>query len=78
MEALPLIILGALAGAIVLAFIIIAAVQVVRSVDISLTAKTVWIVAIIAAPLVGAMAWYLIGDRTPQIERELGIRGPRS
>ena len=78
MDVIPLFILGALGGAIVLAFIFVAVLQVVRSAEISLTAKTVWIIGIVAAPLLGAMAWYLLGDRTVQIERELGIRGPRS
>ena len=78
MDAILLVILGALGGAIVLALIIVAALQVVRSDEISLTAKTAWIIGIVAAPLLGALAWFLLGDRTVQIERELGIRGPRS
>lgn len=78
MEALPVVILAAVCGAIVVAFIVVAVLQVVRSTDISLTAKTAWIIGIIVGPLIGAMAWYLLGDRTPQIERELGITGPRS
>ncbi|WAB80634.1 PLDc N-terminal domain-containing protein [Microcella daejeonensis] len=78
MEALPVFILAAVCGVIVIAFIVVAVLQVVRSTDISLTARTAWVIGIVVAPLIGAMAWYLLGDRTPQIERELGIRGPRS
>lgn len=42
--------------------------------DVALVSKVVWGLAILAFPIAGLIAFALIGDRTPQLERELGIR----
>lgn len=42
--------------------------------DAALVSKVVWAVAILAFPVVGFIAFLLLADRTPQMERELGIR----
>lgn len=44
------------------------------SLDVALVSKVVWAVAILAFPIAGLVAFLLLGDRTPQMERELGIR----
>lgn len=42
--------------------------------DVALVTKVIWGVAILAFPVAGLIAFLLLGDRTPQMERELGIR----
>lgn len=41
--------------------------------DVALITKVIWAVAILAFPIGGLVAFLLLGDRTPQMERELGI-----
>ncbi|MGY3126763.1 hypothetical protein ACVWW9_000262 [Agrococcus sp. UYP33] len=42
--------------------------------DVALITKVMWAVAILAFPIAGLIAFLLLADRTPQMERELGIR----
>lgn len=42
--------------------------------DAALVSKVLWVVAILAFPIAGLIAFLLLADRTPQLERELGIR----
>lgn len=42
--------------------------------EIALVSKVVWGVAILLAPVLGFLAFLLLGERTAQMERELGIR----
>lgn len=42
--------------------------------DAALVSKIVWAIAILAFPIAGLVAFLLLADRTPQLERELGIR----
>lgn len=42
--------------------------------DAALVSKLIWAVAILAFPVAGLIAFVLLRDRTPQLERELGIR----
>ncbi|MGC5078192.1 hypothetical protein [Agrococcus sp. DT81.2] len=42
--------------------------------DVALITKVLWALAILAFPVAGLIAFLLLADRTPQMERELGIR----
>lgn len=42
--------------------------------DVALVSKVVWGLAILAFPIAGLIAFLLLADRTPQLEREVGIR----
>lgn len=42
--------------------------------DVALVTKVIWAIAILAFPIAGLIAFLLLADRTPQMERELGIR----
>lgn len=42
--------------------------------DAALVSKVLWALAILAFPIAGLVAFLLLADRTPQMERELGIR----
>lgn len=42
--------------------------------DVALITRVIWAVVIIAFPVAGLIAFLLLADRTPQMERELGIR----
>jgi hypothetical protein len=44
------------------------------SMDAALISKVIWAVAILAFPIAGLIVFLLLADRTPQMERELGIR----
>jgi hypothetical protein len=63
-----LIIVGFLALAAWLAFIVIAAVQIVRSSQMEYVSKVLWVAALVVFPLLGVLAWYAFGDRTRRIE----------
>jgi NO-binding membrane sensor protein with MHYT domain len=52
-------------------FVVIAFVRAYRDRGISETARLVWLVGIVLMPFCGALAWYLVGDRTNSIERSL-------
>jgi len=57
------------------AFVVTAVVQVVRSAVIARSSKLVWLVALVFVPLLGSVAWFLVGDRTPQLEAALRAAG---
>lgn len=59
------IIAGAAAMAAILAGIVYAIVQVLRSPDLSDLAKTIWIIALIVTPVVGTIVWFATRDREP-------------
>ena len=63
-----LIVVGFVALAAWLTFIVIAAVQIVRSSRMEYTSKVLWIAALIIFPLIGVLCWYAFGDRTRRIE----------
>lgn len=41
--------------------------------DVALITKVIWAIVIVAFPIGGLIAFLLLGDRPPQMERELGI-----
>ncbi|WP_413319003.1 hypothetical protein AA0Z99_02090 [Agrococcus sp. 1P02AA] len=45
-----------------------------QGMEVAAVSQLAWGLAIVLLPLAGLVAFLLIGDRTPQIERELGIR----
>ena len=57
------------------AFVVTAVVQVVWSAVIARASKLAWLVALVVVPLLGAIAWFLVGDRTPQLETALRTAG---
>jgi uncharacterized membrane protein YjgN (DUF898 family) len=61
---------GFIAVAAVLAFVIVAIVQVVRA-DIGYLYKVLWLAAMVMFLPWGAIAWYLIGNRTADLERAI-------
>lgn len=46
----------------------------VARMPIALVSQVAWAVVILCLPLFGLVAFLLVGDRTEQMERELGIR----
>ncbi|MFC6357058.1 PLDc N-terminal domain-containing protein [Luethyella okanaganae] len=68
---LLLILLGGIAAVAWLVFIVIAAVQVVRSTTIQYWSKVLWVAALIIFPFLGVVAWYAFGDRTRQVENAI-------
>jgi len=57
------------------AFVVTAVVQVVRSAVIARASKLAWLVVLVVVPLLGSVAWFLVGDRTPQLETALRTAG---
>lgn len=49
-------------------FIVIAAVQIIRSSEMGYGMKSTWVATLVMFPLLGVIAWYAFGDRTRQIE----------
>lgn len=45
-----------------------------RRLEIALVSQVIWGAVILLFPLVGVLAFVMLGERTPQMERELGIR----
>ena len=54
---------GIVAGAVILVLIITALVQIARAVHLNETVRTNWVLAVIFAPIFGAIAWFAIGNR---------------
>ncbi|WP_349865480.1 PLDc N-terminal domain-containing protein [Leifsonia sp. WHRI 6310E] len=63
------IIVGFLALAAWLTFVVIAAVQIIRSRQMEYWSKVLWVAALVIFPLLGVLAWYAVGDRTQRVER---------
>ncbi|AGW41433.1 hypothetical protein O159_13640 [Leifsonia xyli subsp. cynodontis DSM 46306] len=63
-----LIIVGFAALAAWLVFIVIAAVQIIRSSEMGYWTKLIWVAALVIFPLLGVIAWYAFGDRTRRIQ----------
>ena len=61
-----LVVLGVLAGALVVAVLAYAIVQVLRDRSITWQARAAWLVTILALPLGGALAWFAVGHRTKE------------
>jgi len=57
------------------AFVVTAVVQVVRSAVIARASKLAWLVVLVVVPLLGSVAWFLVGDRTLQLEAALRTAG---
>ena len=57
------------------AFVVTAVVQVVRSAVVARASKLAWLVVLVVVPLLGSVAWFLVGDRTPQLETALRTAG---
>jgi hypothetical protein len=49
------------------AFVVIAIVQILRQPLIHPLFRLVWVVAVIAFPVFGSIAWFALGDRTPKM-----------
>ncbi|PJJ65078.1 PLDc N-terminal domain-containing protein [Compostimonas suwonensis] len=62
---------AAVAGAALVGFIVFALVDVLRTTTISSAARLIWAAVVVLAPLLGTAAWYLVGQRTPELERSL-------
>lgn len=45
-----------------------------RSMDVALVSQVAWAAVLLLFPVLGFLLFLLLGDRTPQMERELGIR----
>lgn len=54
-----------------LTFIVIAAVQIVRSCQMAYWSKVLWIAALVFFPLLGVLCWYAFGDRTRRVENTI-------
>ena len=63
------IVVGFVALAAWLAFVVIAIIQVMRAVNIQYLFKVLWVAALIIFPVIGTIVWYLFGYRTPELER---------
>jgi membrane protein CcdC involved in cytochrome C biogenesis len=68
--AYAMIAVGFIAVAALLTFVIAAIVQVVRA-DIGYLYKVLWLAAIVMFLPWGIVAWYLIGNRTADVERAI-------
>ncbi|WP_434317171.1 PLDc N-terminal domain-containing protein [Leifsonia sp. P73] len=49
------------------AFVVVALVQIARRPLISPLLRVLWVVAVIAFPVLGSIAWFAFGDRTPPV-----------
>lgn len=56
--------LGVVAGLVVIAGLVWIIRNVLRTDDLSNTAKTIWIIVLIAAPILGIIAWLVFQART--------------
>lgn len=66
--------IGVVAGLVLLgyaAFTVVAFAQVWRSRTVGEWARIVWFGAIICVPLIGSLAWYLVGSQTSRAERAI-------
>ncbi len=66
--------IGLLVAVAVWAAVCVWAVAKLLRMDVALVSKVVWGLAILAFPIAGLIAFLLLADRTPQLEREVGIR----
>ena len=57
------------------ALVVTAVVQVLRSPMIATSWKIGWVAGVLIAPLVGSVAWFLVGNKTSQLESALGTAG---
>ena len=57
------VVLASVVAVFYIAAITFAAVQIGRTRDLSDVAKAVWVVAVLFAPLLGALVWYFAGPR---------------
>jgi drug/metabolite transporter (DMT)-like permease len=64
-----MIVVGFVALAAWLTFVVIAIAQVARARNIEYLTKVLWVAGIVIFPLIGTIAWYLFGDRTRELER---------
>jgi hypothetical protein len=55
--------------AVYLGTIVIALLQISRVPGLHSWSRAAWILAIVAMPLLGALAWFALGSRTPEAER---------
>ena len=59
---LPLLV-GIIALAVVAAFVIVALAQIARATRLDEGARALWVLIVIAAPVLGALAWFWIGSQ---------------
>lgn len=59
---------AAIAGAVILVLVIVALVQVARQPKIDPIVRALWILIIVVAPIVGAIVWFAIGQRTTTLQ----------
>ena len=57
------IMVGVLAGLVVLTLSLVATVQIGRAAHLGPTKRTNWVLAVLLAPVFGATAWFAVGNR---------------
>ncbi|WP_440694356.1 PLDc N-terminal domain-containing protein [Clavibacter nebraskensis] len=66
---------GAVVVPLVIAYVALAVaaiVQVVRDRGLTGLARDLWVAAVVVFPVLGAIAWFAIGDRTTDAQRAVG------
>lgn len=66
MELFLFVLVGIVAMGMIAALFVVALVQVLRQRFVSPLFRLLWVVALIAFPVLGSIAWFAFGDRTPQ------------
>ncbi len=59
---------AAVAGAVILVLVIVALVQVARLPKVDPIVRALWILIIVVAPIVGAIVWFAIGQKTTTLQ----------
>ena len=63
---------AAIAGAVILVLVIVALVQVARQPKLDPIVRTLWVLIIVVAPILGAIVWFAIGQRTATLQFSTG------
>ncbi|WP_369960130.1 PLDc N-terminal domain-containing protein [Leifsonia sp. EB34] len=67
MELILFVLVGIVAMATIAVLFVVALVQVLRQRFISPLARLAWVVVLVALPVLGSIAWFAIGEKTPQL-----------
>jgi len=59
---------AAVAGAVILVLVILALVQVARQPKVDPIVRALWILIIVVAPIVGAIVWFAISQKTATLQ----------
>ena len=66
------ILVAAVAGAVILVLVIVALVQVSRQPKLDPIVRALWVLIIVIAPILGAIVWLAIGQRTATLQSSTG------